>query len=106
MQIEETEKLKQNLIKSREKSSTSPKVAFSVDNLQRTNSVPNMFEPTNLRYVEDGVMNEEVMVLKNQLKESNLMVEELKLNFRKHLVELQTKLQECVEDKERMQLKK
>ena len=43
MQIEETEKLKQNLIKSREKSST-PKVAFSLDNLQRTISVPNLLE--------------------------------------------------------------
>jgi hypothetical protein len=43
MQIEETEKLKQNLIKSRETSSTS-KVAFSIDNLQRTNSVPSLYE--------------------------------------------------------------
>ena len=43
MQIEETEKLKQNLINSRETSST-PKVAFSFDNSQRTNSVPSLYE--------------------------------------------------------------
>ena len=43
MQIEETEKLKQNLIKSRERSCT-PKVAFTIDSLQRTNSVPSLYE--------------------------------------------------------------
>jgi hypothetical protein len=34
------------------------------------------------------------------------MIDELKFNFRKNLVELQSKLQECIEDKERMQIKK
>ena len=47
-----------------------------------------------------------MIYLKNQLKEANLMIDELKLNFRKNLVDLQTKLQECIEDKERMQMKK
>lgn len=34
------------------------------------------------------------------------MVDELKLNFRKNLIELQTKLQECVDEKEKIQAKK
>jgi hypothetical protein len=44
--------------------------------------------------------------LKSQLKEAHLMIEELKVNFRKNIVQLQTKLQECIDDKERIQLKK
>jgi hypothetical protein len=50
--------------------------------------------------------NDETSKLKSQLRDAYSMIEELKTNFHASFVDLQQKLQECVDEKERMQFKK
>ena len=49
---------------------------------------------------------DEVIDLKMKLKEAQSLNEQLKLSFKKNLSELQNTLGECVEDKEKLMLKK
>lgn len=49
---------------------------------------------------------DEIVDLKMKLKESYAMNEELKASFRKNLLELESTLRECVDDKEKVMLKK
>ncbi len=44
--------------------------------------------------------------MKNQLRDAYSMIDELKTNFRGSFIDLQQKLQDCVEEKEKMQFKK
>ena len=50
--------------------------------------------------------NEDILQLKTQLTESYAMIDELKINFRSNLIDLQRKLQDCVNEKEKIQFKK
>ena len=49
---------------------------------------------------------DEVIDLKMKLKEAQSLNEQLKISFKKNLNELQNTLGECVEDKEKLMLKK
>jgi len=116
MQIEETERLKLNLIKSKENSNVSmqhqqshanqqPRVTFSfATSDEGFSSHSNSTNTSHHQY--SSAPADECAHLRSQLKDANVMIDELKVNFRKNLFDLQTKLQECIDDKERLQIKK
>lgn len=117
MQIEETERLKHNLMKSKENSNSSmlhshqqntsasqqPRVTFSFTTDEGFSSHSNS---TNTSHHQYSSQSDECAQLRSQLKDANMMIDELKVNFRKNLFDLQSKLQECIDDKERLQIKK